>query len=279
MQKSLEVFSARVSGRVVTLGDLVPHTLAQLRTAGRSMLWAVGYLRNQNGSPDHAFGEIRVRESFALAWLRVSRGLRVMRSRAIASLRAKCRRVSRLRRHHGQQARRGFACRRCLPEPDLFGTGRVILSLSSETPRRRSALVFLDAPGKFWALPYTCMGVMIGVPFLQTGSRCKIAHNAIVFHKFLSPYTDLNRAVMTYECAARAERRLPLPEVRTMHLGKHEEAHTRQYQVLGPLFLPVYLVTLLLPSPTPFERAADRYAHSVEGWWPWHVAASCRRRR
>jgi hypothetical protein len=134
------------------------------------------------------------------------------------------------------------------------------------------------------------MGVIIGAPFLLTGCRCQIAHNAIVFHQFplakrafalgnviISPYTDLKQQVMTYECAACARRRLPLPQVRTVHLGKHEEAHTWQYQVLGPFFLPVYLLTVLLPSPTPFERAADNYAHSGEGWWPWPLTASSRR--
>ena len=158
-------------------------------------------------------------------------------------------------------------------------------------PRGPSALFFVDAIGKFFALPYTCIGVTIGVPFLLTGSRCEIAYNAIVFHRFplakrafvlgnviLSPYTNLDLAMMTYECAARAKRGLPLPQVRTVHLGKHEEAHTWQYQVLGPLFLPVYLLSLLLPSPTPFERAADRYAHNGEGWWPWPLKTSCRRR-
>jgi hypothetical protein len=154
------------------------------------------------------------------------------------------------------------------------------------------ALFLLNLLGKLFALPYTCMGLMIGAPFLLTGSRCEFAHNAIVFHRFplakrafvlgnviLSPYPDLNRPTMTYECAARAKHRLPLPQVRTVHLGQHEEAHTWQYQVLGPLFLPVYLLTLLLPSPTPFERAADDYAHSGEGWWPWPLTPSSRRRQ
>lgn len=85
----------------------------------------------------------------------------------------------------------------------------------------------------------------------------------------LNPYTDMDRQAMTYECAACARRGLPLPQPRTVHLGKHEEAHTWQYQVLGPFFLPVYVATLLLPSPTPFERAADNYAHNGTGWWPW----------
>ncbi len=173
-----------------------------------------------------------------------------------------------------------------------LGQGIVSGEPSSRTREKRSSLLFLDALGKFWVLPYTCMGVLIGAPFLVTGSRCEIAHNAIVFHRFplvkrafalgnviLSPYTDLDRMVMTYECAARARRRLPLPAVRTVHLGKHEEAHTWQYQLLGPLFLPVYLLTLLLPAPTPFERAADNYAHRGEGWWPWRLTTPFGRSR
>jgi hypothetical protein len=132
---------------------------------------------------------------------------------------------------------------------------------------------------------------MIGAPFLLTGSRCEITHNAVVFHRLplakrafvlgnviLNPYTNLDRPAITYEWAACSKRRLPLPQVRAVHLGKHEEAHTWQYQVLGPFFLPVYLATLLLPSPTPFERAADNYAHHGEGWWPWPLMSSSRRR-
>ena len=169
-------------------------------------------------------------------------------------------------------------------------------NLTSKLVRRRElfqkALFFLDAVGKVWALPYTCAGLVLGVPFLLAGARWQVAHNAIVFHRFplakrafvmgnviFSPYADLNRMVMTYECAVRARRGLPLPQVRTVHLGRHEEAHTWQYQLLGPLFLPLYLLTLFLPSPTPFERAADLYAHTGKGWWPWPRTAFCRRRK
>ena len=72
----------------------------------------------------------------------------------------------------------------------------------------------------------------------------------------------------TYESVARRKGGSAPCAMETVHVGKHEEAHTWQYQVLGPFFLPVYALTMLLPSPTPFERAADLYAKSGSGWWP-----------
>ena len=39
--------------------------------------------------------------------------------------------------------------------------------------------------------------------------------------------------------------------------------------VLGPLLLPVYLACGGIGVGNRFERAADRYAASGRGWWPW----------
>lgn len=52
-------------------------------------------------------------------------------------------------------------------------------------------------------------------------------------------------------------------------LEDHERAHVYQYMVLGPLFLPVYLVCGGINARNPLERAADRYALHGHGWWPW----------
>jgi hypothetical protein len=38
--------------------------------------------------------------------------------------------------------------------------------------------------------------------------------------------------------------------------------------VLGPFFLPAYLVLGGISARNPFERAADRYALTGSGWWP-----------
>lgn len=51
-------------------------------------------------------------------------------------------------------------------------------------------------------------------------------------------------------------------------LADHERAHVYQYMVLGPLFLPLYLLCGGVGVHNPFERAADRYARDGSGWWP-----------
>ena len=51
-------------------------------------------------------------------------------------------------------------------------------------------------------------------------------------------------------------------------LRGHERANVYQYMVLGPLYLPVYLVCGGVSARNPFERAADVYAMTGRGWWP-----------
>lgn len=145
---------------------------------------------------------------------------------------------------------------------------------------RQTAKLIADIAGKLWTAPNTLAGLLLGAVALLAGARVRIAHNAIVFHSvplahrafvlgnvIINPMADLDWRCATYESVA-LRKRDPTCALETVHLGKHEEAHTRQYQVLGPFFLPVYALTMLLPSPTPFERAADEYAKSGRGWWP-----------
>ena len=54
-----------------------------------------------------------------------------------------------------------------------------------------------------------------------------------------------------------------------VRLGDHERAHVYQYMALGPLFLPLYLLCGGISVRNRFERAADRYALTGRGWWPW----------
>jgi hypothetical protein len=42
-----------------------------------------------------------------------------------------------------------------------------------------------------------------------------------------------------------------------------------QYLVLGPLFLPLYFLCGGISARNRFEQAADRYARTGMGWWPW----------
>jgi hypothetical protein len=59
----------------------------------------------------------------------------------------------------------------------------------------------------------------------------------------------------------------------TVNIGFHEEAHTYQYQVLGPFYAPVYMLNggFSGPSVNPLEQSAQFYGrnHGQEGWWPW----------
>ena len=145
---------------------------------------------------------------------------------------------------------------------------------------KRVAVFALDVAGKLWTAPNTIAGLLLGAVAVIAGARAGVAHNAIVFHSvplvhrafvlgnvIINPMADLDWRCATYESVAHRKRD-PTCAIETVHLGKHEEAHTRQYQVLGPFFLPVYALTMLLPSPTPFERAADIYAQTGRGWWP-----------
>jgi hypothetical protein len=54
-----------------------------------------------------------------------------------------------------------------------------------------------------------------------------------------------------------------------IQLADHERAHVYQYMVLGALFLPLYLLCGGVSVRNRFERAADRYAQTGRGWWPW----------
>ena len=75
--------------------------------------------------------------------------------------------------------------------------------------------------------------------------------------------TDLDGACSTYAHAAGLSRDPPI------RLCDHERAHVYQYLVLGPFFLPVYLLAGGVSVRNRFERAADRYAATGRGWWPW----------
>jgi hypothetical protein len=139
----------------------------------------------------------------------------------------------------------------------------------------------VDIIGKVWTLPNTLAGLALGVASLPFGARVTLGHNAVVFNGIplvkraftlgnviLNPAANLFGTCATYASVAEYRKtRNPLC-IEKVNLGAHEEAHTWQYQVLGPFFLPVYGLTQILPGPTPFERAADIYAQTGKGWWP-----------
>lgn len=139
-------------------------------------------------------------------------------------------------------------------------------------------LKLLQVLGALWTLPNTVIGLLGGVAGMASGARPRInrRERAVVFHDWpwgpggaitlgnviLHTGTSLDAACTTY--AHRAGHCVDPSIV----LGDHERAHVYQYMALGPLFLPLYLACGGVSVSNRFERAADRYAMTGTGWWP-----------
>ena len=133
--------------------------------------------------------------------------------------------------------------------------------------------------GILWTSPNSLIGLIAGGIACLFGARpvVSLCDGALVFVRFpwgpggaitfgnviLATAGDLEGRCRTY--AHRAGWCVnPL-----MRLGTHESAHVRQYMLLGPFFLPVYLLLGGVSVRNPLERAADRFALHGHGWWPW----------
>ena len=137
----------------------------------------------------------------------------------------------------------------------------------------------LFVAGILWASPNTLLGLASGALGLLFGARVSWRSDdmALVFQRWpwgpggaitlgnviLHTGDDLGSACMTY--AHRAGHGDDPP----IRLCDHERAHVFQYMALGPFFLPVYLACGGISVRNRFERAADRYAMTGRGWWPW----------
>jgi hypothetical protein len=146
-------------------------------------------------------------------------------------------------------------------------------------PMPRWLLRTLQAIGVVWTLPYTALGLLAGAASMAAGAHAHLSARdfAVVFHKvpwgpggaltlgnvILHTGDTLDSPCVTY--AHRAGHR----EEPRIQIGDHERAHVVQYMVLGPLFLPLYFLFGGVGVRNRFERAADRYALSGQGWWPW----------
>ena len=134
------------------------------------------------------------------------------------------------------------------------------------------------AMGVVWASPNSLIGLAGGSVGMLFGAKPQLSARdfAVVFHYWpwgpggaitlgntiLHTGETLDSECVTYEHRAG---RCQHPRIK---LGDHERAHVYQYMVLGPLFLPVYLLCGGVSVRNPFERAADRYAMTGQGWWP-----------
>ena len=131
--------------------------------------------------------------------------------------------------------------------------------------------------GAAWASPLSLVALVAGLLALPFGAKPRVSDAALVFERFpwgpggalalgnvvLHTGPSLDTTVRTYAAVATGQAG---PRVR---LGDHERAHVYQAMVLGPLFLPVYLACGGISHRNRFEQAADRYALTGRGWWPW----------
>lgn len=139
----------------------------------------------------------------------------------------------------------------------------------------------LQVLGAAWTLPNTALGLLAGGFSMAFGAHAHASARelAIVFHGvpwgpggamtlgnvILHTGDTLDSPCITY-----AHRAGHGEEPRIL-LADHERAHVYQYMVLGALFLPLYLLCGGVSVRNRFERAADRYALTGRGWWPWPV--------
>jgi len=140
---------------------------------------------------------------------------------------------------------------------------------------KRAALVL----GALWTAPNTAIGLVAGAVGLAFGATVhwRPRDLALVFQRWPwgpgGAITFGNVILHTAEsldteCVTYAHRAGHCVHPKIM-LADHERAHVYQYMLLGPLFLPLYLLFGGVSVRNRFERAADRYAMTGRGWWPW----------
>ena len=141
----------------------------------------------------------------------------------------------------------------------------------------RIAAATAFALGVAWASPVTLLGLLAGLAAWPFGARPRLGDRALVFHHYpwgpggaltlgnviLHTGASMDEYTLTYACRARQGRG------ERVRLGDHERAHVLQYLALGPLFLPLYFACGGIHHRNRFEQAADRYALTGSGWWPW----------
>jgi len=139
----------------------------------------------------------------------------------------------------------------------------------------------LFVPGAVWALPNTILGLLLGLPAVLFGALLRVSDGALVFLNYPwgagSALTLGNTILCTHStldgsCRSYAERfGLCTPGGALLRLGDHERAHVYQAMVLGVFFLPIYFMCGGISARNRFEQAADRYAETGRGWWPYGV--------
>jgi hypothetical protein len=152
----------------------------------------------------------------------------------------------------------------------------------SEARARSIGLFVARVLGIAWALPNSLVGLVAGVAGIPFGAHLHLRRRdlALVFHRWPwgpgGAITFGNVILHTgdtldSDCVTYAHRAGHLQQP-TIRLADHERAHVFQYMALGPLFLPLYLLCGGISVRNRFEQAADRYALTGRGWWPWSAS-------
>lgn len=142
----------------------------------------------------------------------------------------------------------------------------------------RPALRLLQTLGAAWTLPNTLVGLLGGLAGMCAGARPYWSGRdaALVFRHYpwgpggaitLGNVILHTGPTLDVPCRTYAHQAGWCTEP-VIGLHDHERAHVYQYLVLGPLYLPVYLLCGGVSARNPFERAADLYALAGRGWWP-----------
>ena len=131
--------------------------------------------------------------------------------------------------------------------------------------------------GLAWASPNSVAGLLVALPGLAAGARLSLAEGALhvrgfpwgggalaLGHVVIWARATPETRVLSYADHAAGRRDGP-----RLRLGDHERAHVLQAMVLGPFYLPAYLACGGVSHRNRFEQAADRYARTGRGWWPW----------
>ena len=148
--------------------------------------------------------------------------------------------------------------------------------MANRTPLARISLRLAQAVGFVWASPMTAAGLIAGLAAVPFGARMRFSDAALVFHRvpfgpggaltlgnvILHTGQSLDEVALTYACRAHGGKDC-------VRVGDHERAHVYQYLALGPAFLPLYFLCGGISARNRFEQAADRYAQTGKGWWPW----------
>ena len=133
-----------------------------------------------------------------------------------------------------------------------------------------------DVVGKIWTAPVTAVGLVVGTVLVGVskivgkGGSITIQNNAVTFTTGLNLGGSFTLGNTIVHAGERVDlewnantQTLRYDRTANINLGKHEEAHTYQYQQLGVFFLPVYGITTLMGGglgKSYLDIAADDYA-------------------